>query len=376
MKGQSLGPYQGSNQGHLILNIDDRGNHFAGTAYLLEANIAQPCISAVIETPDKSPSFKLKISDLATIDRDTGTILYWDTVKAKFEGVAFPTHADVTGQWTDKEVILNWKTDIGTFGTCTATRSRGWDPSELTPLERVQDWESFKSYVDSLDHRRYIFRGQSDKWRLRTRFHRLRTDLARFLREDHAALNMELSGLTRHRYNLNIADENGAFLNLVQHHGYPTPLLDWTYSPYVAAFFAFRGLSASDLSSKESSSKRVRIYIFDLQEWERRFRQYSSLVMPKLHLSVARFLTIDNQRAGPQQSVSTATNVDDLETYIRSQERLSGNAYLQAVDLPWSEKRKTMRQLSTMGITAASQFPGLDGACEELRERFFEEPLG
>jgi len=25
-----------------------------------------------------------------------------------------------------------------------------------------------------------------------------------------------------------------------------------------------------------------------------------------------------------------------------------------------------------MGITAGSLFPGLDGACEELRERFFE----
>jgi hypothetical protein len=30
-----------------------------------------------------------------------------------------------------------------------------------------------------------------------------------------------------------------------------------------------------------------------------------------------------------------------------------------------------MHDLSAMGITAGALFPGLDGACEELRERFF-----
>ena len=32
-----------------------------------------------------------------------------------------------------------------------------------------------------------------------------------------------------------------------------------------------------------------------------------------------------------------------------------------------------MEELSFMGITAGSMFPGLDGACEELREKMFDK---
>ena len=72
----------------------------------------------------------------------------------------------------------------------------------------------------------------------------------------------------------------------------------------------------------------------------------------------------------PQQSISSVTNVDDIETYIRSLETPE-QLYLQIIDLPVRERPLVMRELSVMGITAGSLFPGLDGACEELRERFF-----
>jgi len=82
-------------------------------------------------------------------------------------------------------------------------------------------------------------------------------------------------------------------------------------------------------------------------------------------------MAIENERLIPQQSASTVTNLDDIETSIRSKETTE-KSYLTAIDLPVRERKKVVQELSHMGITAGSLFPGLDGACEEMRERNFD----
>jgi hypothetical protein len=82
-------------------------------------------------------------------------------------------------------------------------------------------------------------------------------------------------------------------------------------------------------------------------------------------------LAIENQRPLPQQALSSVTNVDDIETYIRFRETERATGYLQVFDLPYAERESVLRELGMMGIAAGSLFPGLDGACEELRARFF-----
>jgi FRG domain len=202
--------------------------------------------------------------------------------------------------------------------------------------------------------------------RLRTGFHRTgRADLIRFLTQDIPTLHRHLSQRTAHIFNLTIADENGAFFNLVQHHGYPTPLLDWTYSPYVGAFFAYQKVQNSE-ARKATDNDKVRIFMFDQREWRGAYIQLPKVTSCPPHFSIQEFISIENERLIPQQSISSITNIDDIETYIRSKETPE-RRYLHVIDLPLSERPHVMRELSTMGITAGSLFPGLDGACEELK---------
>lgn len=113
------------------------------------------------------------------------------------------------------------------------------------------------------------------------------------------------------------------------------------------------------------------MHIFDLGAWEKDFKQGKNLISAFKHLSVVEFLAIENERMIPQQSVPTATNINDIESYVSDCEVLMSKKYLTAVDIPVSERSGIIKELSYMGITAGALFPGLDGVCEELKERNF-----
>jgi len=370
MNGQWLGSYTGSTTGSIVVNVDERQEHYQGTAILIEDDQALPHSLVSFQTASKEAKFQFRASPILALDPRTGNGLSLEELKQRLgNDKVFSKYADVSGVVERESLAMSWTTDAGVEGKCILPRSKADQPSGLVPLEK--NWAQFMEYVSGLKGSRFLFRGQNEPWRLRTSYHRRgRADLGRFLTEDVPALYKHLSARTRHVFNLNIPDENGAFFNLIQHHGYPTPLLDWTYSPYVAAFFAYRGISNEKAASAEVSAK-VRIHVFDQESLKKDVNQILFLVAPRLHVSIGEFLAIENERMIPQQAASVITNVDDVEPYIRSMEANS-KTYLWAIDLPVSDRRQVVRDLSYMGITAGSLFPGLDGACEELTERNFE----
>jgi FRG domain len=367
MNGQWLGTFDG---GTIIVNIDERDLYYQGVAYVLESDKNIPSVAVFFRTSNKDVSFHFRTDSIQAIDPTLGFVSAWENVKPHFPSDAtIYKYVDVEGSWDRDHLTLSWKTDSGLTGGCVLPRSGADKPSEIVPLN--QDWGAYKGYVSSLNPRRYLFRGQNGTWRLRTSFHRSgRADLSRFLNEDIPTLHRHLSARTKHVFNLAIPDENGAFLNMVRHHGYPTPLLDWTYSPYVAAFFAYRKVS-NEMAAAAGANDKVRIFVFDQRQWKDDMNQVLFLVTPGPHFSIGEFIAIENERMIPQQAASTVTNMDDIESYIRSKET-EAKKYISAIDLPVRERRRVIHDLRYMGITAGSLFPGMDGACEELAERNFE----
>lgn len=228
MKGQWIGQFSGTDEGLIVVNVDERPSIFEGVVYVNDDKSALPSHAAWFRTASKARTFSFRTTFISPINPTTGVTDSWENIKSLFgKDVVIPQYADVNGEWSESSLKMSWTTNIGTYGSCTLPRSKAGDPSDLVPLQEVVDWTSFKRYVSRLEGRRHLFRGQNQPWRLRTSFHRSdRAELYRFLNEDIQILHKHLSARTRHVFNLEIPSENGAFFNLVQHHGYPTPLLD------------------------------------------------------------------------------------------------------------------------------------------------------
>lgn len=342
MNGQWIGTYTGSTVGTIIVNIDERELNYQGVASLIPNDTnTHPGIVASFRTPGKpvaQAQFQFRTDLLASFDPKSGMIGLWENVKQHYPPMEFPKYADVTGTWDEHSLNLNWLSNLGDQGTCVLPRSQAVTPSKLNPLE--MDWTAYKEYVAGLKATRHLFRGQNGPRRLRTSFHRTgRADLSRFTTEDIPTLYRHLSARTKHIFDLRIPDQNGAFYNLVQHHGYPTPLLDWTFSPYVAAFFAYRGISKEAATGPNT---KVRIHVFDQAKWKTDWIQSPLLVMPGLHLSIMEFTTMENERMIPQQAASIVTNIDDIESYIASKDS-EAKMYLRAIDLPKSDRHQVVR---------------------------------
>jgi hypothetical protein len=180
MMGQWLGKYAGTSTRTLVVDLDDMGTHYEDRVYIYDDNPGLPSAFANVKTENKEPEVQLRLQ-LLPIDPRSGDATTWNQLASFFH---------------------DWRTNIETTGSAQLPRTRSDTPTDYVPLPNVSNWAEFKSFVGTLDHRRYIFRGQKERMRLRTSFHRTRrADLINFVTNDLQTLHRHLSLRTSHVFN-------------------------------------------------------------------------------------------------------------------------------------------------------------------------------
>ncbi|MEX2215109.1 MAG: FRG domain-containing protein [Phycisphaeraceae bacterium] len=216
---------------------------------------------------------------------------------------------------------------------------------------KSKSWSDFKRHIEeyvrlsSVKRGQIIFRGQVDsRWSLTTTLDRRRKFADQLLRRE--CIDRLVRAFKR---NCVGALENTAGLVddlewelLGRHHGLPTPILDWTESPYMAAFFAFDDAAAN-------ARGHVSIWALDCEFFEN--NDSTSLEVID-NVDLVRF----NLRAVDQRAVFLRV-IDSSQPLVRL---LSSR--LVRYDVPAAEARTALTDLDAMNVNARAMFRNLDGA--------------
>lgn len=240
--------------------------------------------------------------------------------------------------------------------------------SEELSARQCNSWNEFKAWVSDQTAEDFIaFRGHGDRqFRLQTTLQRAgRHRLERYCSETLPEFQGHAEAVLDSRLRFSDPDDYSTLLGLAQHHGLPTPLLDWTRSPYVAAFFAFS--DSLEYLSMRSTATHIRVYGLKRAFFDR--AQSPKVILPffKPYIAPLYVSPRHNPRLYSQQGLFLVTNAANVEHFLLRMAKSDGIAYLCAADVPISVATEALEDLRLMGLTAATMFPGLDGVCRMMR---------
>ena len=261
--------------------------------------------------------------------------------------------------------------------------------SENSPWESIpiKSWSHFQELAEKLNYREWVFRGQSDcTWGIKSSIYRLFEDFQeifksykdrrrRFAKNEHERLNIENFQASAHLYLDHLPEESNLleWCSIMQHYGAPTRLIDVSFSPYIAAYFAL-----------ESGNKDCCIFAFkhrhftSIDETDLKTDNYRSQIFEdgKGSGNNSFFIPYEpkrtNHRLIAQQGLFLvpSTNYQTFDKILSNYET-NPNVSIKYI-IPSNLRYEGLKLLRRLNITSSSLFPGIDGFCKSLRYQIID----
>ena len=240
----------------------------------------------------------------------------------------------------------------------------------------IANWNEFVSLTS--EYNGWAFRGLPDAdWQLRSSLsrylHSFVPDKTSWRQREERALRIFRRKAHNYLPDASVLVDDIRCLALMQHHGAPTRLLDFTKSPFVAAFFAlYRTTRSSAVFALDTPALWRAVPSHDAS-----LRR--ELIDPRIDGNFERYFAGNNneliwtgepeqmdRRLVAQSGTFVMPGVLDkpLDDIIRCYE--SGGALLKKIVLPPSIREEAMLALYRMNITHATLFPDLDGLARSI----------
>lgn len=256
----------------------------------------------------------------------------------------------------------------------------------LVPKEiYCETWPELHKAIDDFsgaDPYHWLFRGHRNaSWQLRPRIER-GCDLGTTLTETEGHLFTEFRSKA-HLYTEHLPplEDTLSWMGVMQHYGIPTRLLDWSYSAYVALFFAF------ETAGEEECGALWAIHADPLMKIARHLTEWSWFrLTPGAILETPHWFGCITSPSGFDKHESTGLIVSLLPRFHASRlssqqscfllncnyfmtfenslaEMMSseGSSWLYRIIFPQRLRIECLRRLMSFNIHHASLFPDLDG---------------
>ncbi|EAW25844.1 hypothetical protein ATW7_09788 [Alteromonadales bacterium TW-7] len=236
----------------------------------------------------------------------------------------------------------------------------GWSHYETGPVTADIVCESWNGFLDFFhdemtlqQNHNYVFRGHaSENWKLESTLKRKMSETGINKTEYNVLETFKKHCLGRRGHNPSSLSES-EWWALGQHFGLDTPLLDWSDSPYVAAFFAF--------NSESTETDNVVVWLLS-----KNINNNSGVreLAPKQHLEFLTPYLDENARLINQRGLFIRTpNMECVNEWVNKL-NADGTTHLGRILIPRSEKYLALDSLDKMNINDFTLFPDLLGSAK------------